>query len=1151
MNKLDVFEFVDYKFNSVILSYISLNPVDTDSHQFYHTNNGEEIIVFLKKNKVVQILSLRRIKASYHEAEESVYLYDFRFNINGDTTVVLDVYKFSLGVFSSVLFKSSQLLKKNNGVQVLNYLAGTPLSISLEIYSLSCKSFIRLFDKNDLTLMFDVIGVIDRNNKLNFVTDFLKILYSENKQSFSSDFINYLELKILMMINEIVSDQLQADRFVHYFVQDPELFFYLLKFRSKIYIHRTGAETLFEKIQINILGHELEKNIKVNDHAALYTMSNGEVYSVIIVQDIHKIDEEFFYHLNLIDSLILESSLSQRLRVDIIFKESFSSADEVMQKINTTCKRLAPYVNEVSHNLHTGEFYLYTYHEDEDVFKEDTLHQLPLVVKRICELHLYRDFDINCERNYFISAIGKSRNGKIQDERFIGHSFLKTKFFSLGSDSHYIDDLDFEVKLERMLKDLEGLLKVKNAVFNRLVFIALFPLDSNEHDISVFIKKIISKYLFKLVELKVEKIIFKWRRNQVDCLIEFKDLLDYSINSSPVNDCGSSKERKINHASQNELRELEVLSKNGVWAYRIPSFFSKVADSFCEHELGSKVINQKAQFIELDIDQSEARIMKKTGTLDYNAGKLIPVRRSFGQNTAGVVIGLKIDDIGLGAPLERLLIIGDLSHHSKGAIRAQECIRINAAILYAAEKKIPIDWCTASFGVQIHKERGVEGLDAAASTIREIVMHCHHGGVQINLIVDEINIGAQSYWNAMASILHCTSGILIMTSRGSMALTGPKSLTCALYSNVGSEDIDGFSKKLYPKGIYSLSSHQYVHGSNADSMIQAANLEEALSILTLHHYYAYKQPHQRLSSRRNVLLQQAECSEAFMKEIQNLLTGARSNREIILEYLRDPLSPHPLRFWSDARGVQNQSLENGDLSQVATTIVQEMLIGGCPTLVIFTPTGPLTPMDANIISRSLYKASGRMQVLIIGSLSGFSADPLSMKNHQLVEGAQIAKAIVEHLGPILIVNLGSLVGGTFVVFNKQLNQNLRILAVEGARVQVIGGKSAAKVVFHTMITKKALKQAELQLKKPVNTAVDGVDTIQRISQEKIVNIDESYKENLKKTVAELENKEGELFDRFHNARRACKVGSIDQVISADQLRESIIANFDILRKPYD
>ena len=60
-----------------------------------------------------------------------------------------------------------------------------------------------------------------------------------------------------------------------------------------------------------------------------------------------------------------------------------------------------------------------------------------------------------------------------------------------------------------------------------------------------------------------------------------------------------------------------------------------------------------------------------------------------------------------------------------------------------------------------------------AQVLRRLVEFTQAGG-EINLVVDGINVGAQPYWNAEATMLMHTRGILIMTPNAAMVLTGQR-----------------------------------------------------------------------------------------------------------------------------------------------------------------------------------------------------------------------------------------------------------------------------------------------------------------------------------------------------------------------------------------
>ena len=87
-------------------------------------------------------------------------------------------------------------------------------------------------------------------------------------------------------------------------------------------------------------------------------------------------------------------------------------------------------------------------------------------------------------------------------------------------------------------------------------------------------------------------------------------------------------------------------------------------------------------------------------------------------------------------------------------------------------------------------DSGTENLDAVADVVRRIVRFTQSGGV-IHVVVTGTNVGAQSYWDALATMLMHTRGILVMTQAGSMVLTGKRAADCAGVYVGGWEDRDG------------------------------------------------------------------------------------------------------------------------------------------------------------------------------------------------------------------------------------------------------------------------------------------------------------------------------------------------------------------------
>ena len=66
-------------------------------------------------------------------------------------------------------------------------------------------------------------------------------------------------------------------------------------------------------------------------------------------------------------------------------------------------------------------------------------------------------------------------------------------------------------------------------------------------------------------------------------------------------------------------------------------------------------------------------------------------------------------------------------------------------------------------------------MDWVSRGLRRIITFTQAGG-GINIVVAGINVGAQPYWNAEATMLAHTKGILVMTPDSAMVLTGKQSL---------------------------------------------------------------------------------------------------------------------------------------------------------------------------------------------------------------------------------------------------------------------------------------------------------------------------------------------------------------------------------------
>ncbi|RPJ84445.1 MAG: hypothetical protein EHM13_04250, partial [Acidobacteria bacterium] len=191
------------------------------------------------------------------------------------------------------------------------------------------------------------------------------------------------------------------------------------------------------------------------------------------------------------------------------------------------------------------------------------------------------------------------------------------------------------------------------------------------------------------------------------------------------------------------------------------------------------------EFIEYDLD------------LD---GELRPVDRPYGQNKANIVVGL-VRNVTPKYPegMSRVILLGDPSKEV-GSLAEPECARILAAMDLAERLRVPLEWFTLSAGAKISMESGTENMDWIARVLRRLIEFTQAGN-EVNLIIMGINVGGQPYWNAEATMLMHTRGILVMTPEAAMVLTGKTALDYS--GSVSAEDnhgIGGYEPIMGPNG---------------------------------------------------------------------------------------------------------------------------------------------------------------------------------------------------------------------------------------------------------------------------------------------------------------------------------------------------------------
>lgn len=490
--------------------------------------------------------------------------------------------------------------------------------------------------------------------------------------------------------------------------------------------------------------------------------------------------------------------------------------------------------------------------------------------------------------------------------------------------------------------------------------------------------------------------------------------------------------------------------------------------------------------------------------------------------------------------MRRVLILSDPTVEM-GALATPECDRICAAIDLAERLGIPVEWVPISSGARIAMDSGTENLDATARVVRRIVSFTQGSGV-IHLVVYGTNVGAQSYWNALATMLLHTRGALVMTGTAAMVLTGRKALEAA--GSVAAEDeigIGGFER---------------IMGANGEAQYFASDLIDAYHVLYEHYRFTYVVPGEA-SVRRQATSDPAS-RDVTRARYDEPAHGFRTVGEIFGD-ATNPGRKRPFAMREVMRAVIDQ--DGGWLERwrtwagAETAIVWDAHLGGAAICLIgiesenlaregYRPLdgpaewsgGTLFPLSSKKVARALNAASGNRPVVILANLSGFDGSPESMRKLQLEYGAEIARAVVNFSGRILFVVVSRYHGGAYVVFSKALNPGLRVAALEGSYASVIGGSAAAAVVFSREVRARAAARPELQRLK---AALDVVPTPEGRR---------AYDRALEEAIAAEQAAVAAEFDAVHSVERAREVGSLDDIVTPAELRPYLIRALSIAKE---
>ncbi|MBP2325022.1 acetyl/propionyl-CoA carboxylase alpha subunit/acetyl-CoA carboxylase carboxyltransferase component [Kibdelosporangium banguiense] len=525
---------------------------------------------------------------------------------------------------------------------------------------------------------------------------------------------------------------------------------------------------------------------------------------------------------------------------------------------------------------------------------------------------------------------------------------------------------------------------------------------------------------------------------------------------------------------------------------------------------------------------------------DLVDGALVPVDRPKGKNTAAIVAGVVTTPTSrCPEGVTRVVLLGDPTK-ALGALSEPECSRVIAALDLAERMRVPLEWFALSAGARISMSSGTENMDWVAAALKRIVTFTQDGG-EINIVVAGINVGAQPYWNAEATMLMHTKGILVMTPDSAMVLTGKQSLD--------------FSGGVSAEDNYGIGGYDRVMGPNGQAQYWAPNLPAARDVLMAHYDHTYVVPGETTPRK-------TETTDPVDRDVSSFPhTIAGSDFSTVGEIFsaqHNPDRKKPFDIRTVMRALSDQDhpvLERwAGMADADTSAVQDVHIGGWPVCLVgiesravprrgFPPTdgpdtytaGTLFPRSSKKTARAINSASGNRPLVVLANLSGFDGSPESMRKLQLEYGAEIGRAIVNFEGPIVFCVISRYHGGAFVVFSKALNPNMTVLALEGSFASVLGGAPAAAVVFSGDVNNRTATDPRVTELQAQVAAVSGAERAALNAQ--LAEVQSSVRaEKLGEVAAE--------FDRVHSIQRAVEVGSVDAIISAAELRPRIIESIE-------
>ena len=779
-------------------------------------------------------------------------------------------------------------------------------------------------------------------------------------------------------------------------------------------------------------------------------------------------------------------------------------------------------VVEVAGGVHArgaGGMQHFTYRNGENTYQEEKLYRglHPMMAKR---LHLWRLSNFNIERLpsaedvYLLHAVARDNP---KDERLIACAEVRDV-------TPVRDETGRIVKLphlERMLIEAIAGMRLfqshrpanKRLYWNRIFLYVWPPLNLQRDEL----RDIVRRLQPAAEGLGLEQVVVR-ARIASPATGELRDMVVRI--SSPVGRGllitfrPADKLQPIKPLGEYEQKVVRMRQRGLIYPYEIIKMLTPPREN-------TRADFPAGDFVEHDLDAE---------------GRLMPVDRPHGQNKANIICGV-IRNFTVRYPegMTRVMLLGDPSK-DLGALAEPECRRIIAALDLAEKMGVPLEWFPISAGAKISMDSGVENMDWIAHVLRRLVEFTQAGG-EVNLLINGINVGAQPYWNAEATMLMHTRGILVMTPKAAMVLTGKRALDYS--GGISAEDNQG------------IGGYDRIMGINGQAQYWARDIDEACHILFRHYDHTYVAPGERFPRR-------AETTDSITRDVQTYPHSSGDEGFTcvgdILSHLTNP--GHKKAF--DIRTVMMAAVDQdhaplerwAGMRAAETAVIWDAHLGGYPVCLIgiesrptarlgFVPadgpdqwtSGTLFPQSSKKVARAINAASNNRPVVLLANLSGFDGSPESMRRLQLEYGAEIGRAVVNFKGPIVFCVVSRYHGGAYVVFSRALNKNIEVAALEGTYASVIGGAPAAAVVFASEVEARARKDSRLQdLTQAIAKAEGSEKGRLRAQWEEIFKV--VHSEKLGEMAAE--------FDHVHSVQRALDVGALNCIIPPATLRPYLI-----------